>query len=212
MCVGEIGFEDLFCSSDGSLTSVLTMFCHTTSVFAIAALFFSAVAFATLLTSSRRPVLGTLYSWLPALPRGRRGSASNTPPRSLSPEKKVPSNIPPPVDYKDVFPPSSRELLAEAAKDLPLDQQRKFGSREIEPEEFRKNVISFTSDFRQCGPSTYTPTYVSMEEVEALGDFPDYSKLTGVPLPKPYTEFKIETALARPYRPFRWAYHQTMGM
>lgn len=50
------------------------------------------------------------------------------------------------------------------------------------------------------------------EEIEAYGDFPDYAMLSGVRLPDPYPEFDIKTALARPYRPFRWSYHQTMGM
>ena len=49
-----------------------------------------------------------------------------------------------------------------------------------------------------------------MGEVRALGDFPDYAKLSGVPLPQPYPECNIERAIPRPYRPFRWAYHQTM--
>lgn len=51
-----------------------------------------------------------------------------------------------------------------------------------------------------------------MEEIKALGDFPDYSKISGVLLPKAYKEFDIEKARPRPYRPFRWAYHQTMCM
>lgn len=53
---------------------------------------------------------------------------------------------------------------------------------------------------------------LSRKEIEAYGDFPDYAMLSGVRLPDPYPEFNIETALARPYRPFRWSYHQTMGM
>lgn len=38
----------------------------------------------------------------------------------------------------------------------------------------------------------------------------DYFKLTGVPPPKPLPDFNIDNALPRPYRPFRWKYHQTM--
>lgn len=52
----------------------------------------------------------------------------------------------------------------------------------------------------------------SNKEIEAYGDFPDYAMLSGVRLPDPYPEFNIEKALPRPYRPFRWNYHQTMGM
>ncbi|KAK6336150.1 hypothetical protein TWF696_001716 [Orbilia brochopaga] len=54
---------------------------------------------------------------------------------------------------------------------------------------------------------TYTPA-----EIAALGRFPDYAALTGVPLPDPYLSFNIATARPRPYRPFRWAYHQTMSL
>ena len=39
---------------------------------------------------------------------------------------------------------------------------------------------------------------------------PDYSKLTGFPAPKPIHHFDIDSAKPRPYRPFRWAYHQNM--
>lgn len=50
----------------------------------------------------------------------------------------------------------------------------------------------------------------SVDEIKALEDFPDYAELSGVSLPTPYPEFDIEKALPRPYRPFRWAYHQTI--
>lgn len=52
----------------------------------------------------------------------------------------------------------------------------------------------------------------SQEEIKSFGDFPDYATLSGVRLPNVYLEFNIEKALPRPHRPFRWAYHQTMGM
>jgi hypothetical protein len=65
--------------------------------------------------------------------------------------------------------------------------------------------------------STSTPrnaelpnTTRTLAEIAAYGPFPDYASLSGVPLPKPYPEFDIARALPRPYRPFRWAYHQTM--
>lgn len=41
--------------------------------------------------------------------------------------------------------------------------------------------------------------------------FPDYFKLSGVPLPEPLEDFDVDKAKPRPYRPFRWPYHQTMG-
>lgn len=43
-------------------------------------------------------------------------------------------------------------------------------------------------------------------------EFPDYFALSGVPLPQPVEEFDIDKAKPRPYRPFRWDYHQHMGM
>lgn len=73
-----------------------------------------------------------------------------------------------------------------------------------------------------ASPSTNTPlsstslgelpiTNRTQEEIQSFGDFPDYAALSGVRLPHVYTEFDIEKALPRPYRPFRWAYHQTMA-
>ncbi|KAJ3865061.1 hypothetical protein EV359DRAFT_72660 [Lentinula novae-zelandiae] len=40
----------------------------------------------------------------------------------------------------------------------------------------------------------------------------DYFKLSGVPPPKPLLDFNVDKAQARPYRPFRWSYHQTMSL
>src|SRR5690242_12370477 len=50
------------------------------------------------------------------------------------------------------------------------------------------------------------------ESPEETGPSPtvDYFKLSGVPLPKPLHKFDLEKAKPRPYRPFRWQYHQTM--
>lgn len=39
----------------------------------------------------------------------------------------------------------------------------------------------------------------------------DYFILTGVRAPVPLLDFDIDQAKARPYRPFRWEYHQTMS-
>ncbi|KAG6819909.1 hypothetical protein H0H93_007443 [Arthromyces matolae] len=46
----------------------------------------------------------------------------------------------------------------------------------------------------------------------ALNTLPDYWHLSGVPLPKPLWDFDVKTAKPRPYRPFRWGYHQTMSL
>ncbi|ESK85968.1 hypothetical protein Moror_9469 [Moniliophthora roreri MCA 2997] len=40
----------------------------------------------------------------------------------------------------------------------------------------------------------------------------DYFELTGVPPPKPLPDFDIDKAKPRPYRPFRWVYHQHMSL
>ncbi|KAJ4488394.1 hypothetical protein J3R30DRAFT_3280163 [Lentinula aciculospora] len=40
----------------------------------------------------------------------------------------------------------------------------------------------------------------------------DYYKLSGVPAPNPLPDFDVDKAKARPYRPFRWSYHQTMSL
>lgn len=151
-----------------------------------------------------------LSSAFPFLTRGRRTSTSKTPPRSVSPERKVLNNGPPPVEYKNVFPPSQRETLSKIAETYASPNKEQLQRGELDEAEFRKNVIPWEADYRECGPPTYTPMGFSIDEVKALGDFPDYAELSGVPLPNPYKEFKIETAVARPYRPFRWAYHQTM--
>ena len=159
------------------------------------------------LNKSQRQIL---FTWVLLPPRGRRIETSKTPPRSLSPEKKVPNNGPPTVPYKDTYPPSRRGALANVAKQLSLAQREKLAGRDVDQIEFKKCIIPFTADYRECG-STYTPMELSIDEIKALGDFPDYAELCGVPLPEAYKEFNIETALPRPYRPFRWAYHQTMG-
>ncbi|KAL4934619.1 uncharacterized protein BDV17DRAFT_249772 [Aspergillus undulatus] len=58
-----------------------------------------------------------------------------------------------------------------------------------------------------------TATDLSDADIDALGlgRFPDYSVLSGVPHPTPCPDFDIHNVCFRPYRPFRWTYHQTMG-
>ncbi|KAG0706326.1 hypothetical protein DFH29DRAFT_168920 [Suillus ampliporus] len=41
---------------------------------------------------------------------------------------------------------------------------------------------------------------------------PDFAQLTGFPHPKPVHGFNIAHARPRPYRPFRWEYHQNMSL
>ncbi|KAL8797260.1 MAG: hypothetical protein Q9182_007214 [Xanthomendoza sp. 2 TL-2023] len=159
--------------------------------------------------SQKKLLSSRLSSWTSITSRDRRTSSSKTPPRSLSPQKKPPSNVPPPVHYKDIFPPWRREALSIARKDTCLD-----AAYEIPECLVRENLIPFTADYRTCKSpaTTYTPMGFSLSEITSLGDFADYAELSDVPLPEPYHEFQIETALPRPYRPLRWGYHQTMAL
>ena len=146
-----------------------------------------------------------------SIPGRRRHSTSGTPPRHLSPpEKESKGSAAQGVDYTEVFPPSSRDGLKCLAVKHGQTYANKFRATEVSSAELTKNIIPFEADFRECGPSTLTPTSITLDEVRALGDFPDYAELSGVPLPQSYDGFRLETAIHRPYRPFRWAYHQTM--
>ncbi|KAL4920877.1 hypothetical protein BDW62DRAFT_220350 [Aspergillus aurantiobrunneus] len=132
--------------------------------------------------------------------RTRRTSASQTPPSSISPEKK--SSQKTPTSHANTLPPQFRHALA--ILDIP--------HKEVSEDEVRQNILPMTEDYSACQEERYTPTGFSVAEVKALGDFPDYAALSGVPLPGAYGGFDIERALPRPYRPFRWAYHQTMSL
>ena len=138
----------------------------------------------------------------------RRPSYLGTPPRSLSPEKssKKVVSVTNEVDYKDVFPPSRRCAL----KEIGLDPAAGVSDITDSPEHSRTACVPLDQPITSLTSTAYTCTEFSTDEISALGDFPDYAALSGVPLPQPYHEFKIETAKPRPYRPFRWAYHQTM--
>lgn len=143
--------------------------------------------------------------------RGRKDASATTPPRSLSPEKKTLEDAPTsPSDYKDAFPPSTRENLEKLAQTLPAPQREAVLSHEFDESTFEKCIIPFTQNYLECDTLAYTPMGVSIDEIKALGDFPDYSTLSGVPLPEAYKDFDIDRAKPRPYRPFRWNYHQTM--
>ncbi|KAI4172334.1 MAG: hypothetical protein LQ343_003592 [Gyalolechia ehrenbergii] len=179
-------------------------------------LLLSLVSFLLLTGYQRKVVYHRLAPWLPLTARPRRTSSSKTPPRSISPERKPPGNVPPPVEHKDIFPPWRRDALVPAATSSPFARKNEPpGAFDDSPDRiFRESLIPFTTDYRICASpaATYTPMGISLSEIAALSDFPDYAKLSGVPLPIPYTDFRIETALPRPYRPFRWAYHQTMSL
>ncbi|CAL5871764.1 uncharacterized protein PFLUO_LOCUS6017 [Penicillium psychrofluorescens] len=134
--------------------------------------------------------------------RGRRDSTAKTPPRSFSPDKPQPSS---PISYNSALPPQRRAALADVKSDVVPWQ-------EVSEEEVSRQVLPMKADYRTSPGNLYTPTGFSIQEVKALGDFPDYATLSGVPLPSPYPQFDINKAISRPYRPFRWAYHQTMSL
>lgn len=108
------------------------------------------------------------------------------------------------------FPPSQRDRLKEVALALPLAQQKILGNLNFTQEKLERSLLRFEDDYSNADDSKYICSGFSIREIRALGDFPDYSTLSGVPMPKPYLDFNIDNAKARPYRPFRWPYHQTM--
>lgn len=123
--------------------------------------------------------------------------------RPTTPEKKY--------DNSTAFPPSRRFVLPQlAATVLGVNKNLLANAPptvDLEP----RNLLPLS---RACDAKNrlpkYTPTGFSTDEVLALGDFPAYDVLSGVPLPQPYQNFDPKRALPRPYRPLRWQYHQTM--
>ncbi|KAI9751140.1 MAG: Zn finger-containing GTPase- Activating Protein for ARF [Chaenotheca gracillima] len=174
-------------------------------IYSVVTLVVFSVCFLTLTKRQRERVLQRIN-----LDR-RRTSNASTPPRSLSPEKKARETAPS-TDYKDVFPPARRDSIATLVTSLPLAQARRLSASTASPKDARSPMVPLTTPLEDCDSPTFTPTEFSVEDIKALGDFPDYAELSGVPLPTPYKEFDINQAIPRPYRPFRWAYHQTMAL
>ncbi|PWY96422.1 hypothetical protein BO94DRAFT_9337 [Aspergillus sclerotioniger CBS 115572] len=124
--------------------------------------------------------------------------------QSWTAEKKSSPGPSSPATYVDILPPQRRHVLASFKIGVPYE--------EVDEKDVVEYALPMTSNYQTCTDKRYTPTGFSAAEVRALGDFPDYAELSGVPLPEPYHEFDIGKALARPYRPFRWSYHQTMSL
>jgi len=141
--------------------------------------------------------------------RGRPTSNVRTPPPSLPPNE-APAAALTANEWLDTFAPPRREALVQAAQSLPPEQRKRIATEQVSQHALKESIMPFTADYTKCNGSRYTATGVSLDEIRALGDFPDYAKLSGVPLPEAYTSFNIETAMPRPYRPLRWAYYQTM--
>lgn len=137
--------------------------------------------------------------------RGRKDSTAKTPPRSFSPDKKDPQSASSPPTYSHALPPSRREsMLQLKGATTPWC--------EVDEADMLKDMLPMTANYKTSSGKLYTPTGFSVDDIKSLGDFPNYAALSGVPLPSAYPEHDINKAIPRPYRPFRWAYHQTMCM
>ncbi|RYP03038.1 hypothetical protein DL765_010616 [Monosporascus sp. GIB2] len=110
------------------------------------------------------------------------------------------------------FPPLQRDKLEMMKTSMPLSQQKALGELLFDRRKFERSLLGLEEDYRAAEDSKFSYSGFSVREIRALGDFPDYATLSEVPLPRPYKEFEIEKALPRPYRPLRWAYHQTMAL
>ncbi|KAJ5711142.1 hypothetical protein N7488_005298 [Penicillium malachiteum] len=108
------------------------------------------------------------------------------------------------AEYVTTFPPSQRSVL----RDILQNPSCVPGTDD--PTALGQNVLDLNADYRRADHSKLVFTGFSVGEIYALGSFPDYAKLSGVPLPTPVPDFNLTKALPRPYRPFRWAYHQNI--
>ncbi|OTB00925.1 hypothetical protein M426DRAFT_323914 [Hypoxylon sp. CI-4A] len=91
-------------------------------------------------------------------------------------------------------------------------QRQALGDLSFDADKCAQSLLGLEEDYQTADDSKYSYTGFSVQEIKALGDFPDYSTISDVPMPQPYPEFDIDRAKPRPYRPFRWAYHQTMSL
>ena len=166
--------------------------------------------------------LGLLYLALSPIRRQRVTHKLNALSGSISagwtPSERWPSEkrkdgreASPSPEYRDAYPPSTRPSLAELVSALPPHQRERCQTIGLKQAKIRNAISPWGIGWEHWSPATCSPMGISLGEIRALGDFPDYAKLSGVPLPQAYPEFDINKARPRPYRPFRWAYHQTMG-
>lgn len=140
-----------------------------------------------------------------------RGKTTGSPPPSPNSEKKPQGSQASNQGYPEVFPPLRREALLKVAESLPAEKRKVIGQNVTE-KDVLASPLPLTENYMTSEGNKYTGTGFSVDEIKALGDFPDYPELSGVPPPEPYHDFNLEKAIPRPYRPFRWSYHQTMCM
>ncbi|KAK1846921.1 hypothetical protein CCHR01_10436 [Colletotrichum chrysophilum] len=107
--------------------------------------------------------------------------------------------------YVNAFPPSQRATLAKLGPQYA-------GITEVDLAATPKPLLKMGTDYRSAPAGEFNFSGFSVDDIRSLGDFPDYATLSGVPLPSPLKDFDINKAVPRPYRPFRWAYHQTMSL
>ena len=139
--------------------------------------------------------------------RIRARDSAATPPRSVSPAR--PQEKPLLLDLNRAAPGATVDAhpVAAAAAEKKL---RSPSVTEILTSLIPRSKNPAVAAVSERPAQTEPVTNRTPGEIANYGHFPDYSALSGVPLPVPYEKFDIERALPRPYRPFRWAYHQTM--
>ncbi|KAI0015285.1 alpha-1,2-mannosyltransferase [Xylariomycetidae sp. FL0641] len=169
------------------------------------------ISLTTFLTLSK-PQQATIRRRLGLARRASRPSTPSLEKQGTSSSKPLASSA---TDLATAFPPSVRAQLRELHATLPAAQQAALGELDAPFDPASATLLGFEADYRTAPAGAYTPTGLAVREVRALlagGGFPDYAALSGVPAPAPYPEFEVERARPRPYRPFRWAYHQTMSL
>lgn len=115
------------------------------------------------------------------------------------------------VDFKGQFPPSRRECIFSSTDEKTLNVRRCLKGASPTPGHLQSWQLPSTKAQPHGEIVLFTPTGFSTDDITALGKIPDYSVLSGVPHPKPCPNFDINKAVFRPFRPFRFGYHQTMG-
>lgn len=77
----------------------------------------------------------------------------------------------------------------------------------------RRHVLPTSGKFKGTLTGDISVTGIGLLEIRQIaGTYPDYAVLSGVPHPQPCPPgFVLEKARFRPFRPFRWRYHQHMG-
>lgn len=131
--------------------------------------------------------------------RLRKWKTCNNVNRPLQHKQAVTVAKPPSTtEYCSILPPSQRATIFPdgGTSGMPLGNQK---------------VLEMERNYKLAEPWTCVYSGFLVAEILSLGDFPDYAKLSGVPLPSPIPNFNINKAVPRPYRPLRWVYHQTMG-